>query len=380
MNKKLLIAVGAVILIALIIVLNLRGASKGKEIEVAVVKKGEVVTEVSASGELKAKAQVDIAAEIIAKVKKLYFKEGDYVKQGDLIIQFDDVQAAANFKLAEAQRKQADQDYGRIKVLYEKGMISKGEYEQTQLAYQSAQAQYEQALDVYQKTRIHAPISGRIMKINIEEGETAVMGTMNYQGTVLATIADLSRMLAIVKIDETDVPSVAVGQEVDVMPDALPDSTFRGKVVRVGLMPLTTQLSTEKTTDFEVEIEMASFSPVLRPGMNVNANIITHHITDVLVVPVQAIGSRKIKDTLSETAFVMHGGKAHLKKVKIGVSSDTESEILEGLVEGDTVITGPFRILSKLKDSDPVKVRAGSALEKQSVQARSAIRFIKKHA
>ncbi len=380
MKKKLLIVVGAAVLIALIIVLNLHGVGKGKDIEVAVVKKGEVVTKVSASGELKAKAQVDIAAEIIAKVKKLYFKEGDYVKHGDLIIQFDDVQAAANFKLAEARRKQADQDYGRIKVLYEKGMISKGEYEQTQLAYQSAQAQYEQALDTYQKTRIHAPISGRIMKINIEEGETAMMGTMNYQGTVLATIADLSKMLAIVKIDETDVPSVTVGQEVDVMPDALPDSTFHGKVVRVGLMPLTTQLSTEKTTDFEVEIEMADFSPVLRPGMNVNTSIITHHLNDVLVLPVQAIGSRKIKDTLSESAFVIKGGKAHLKKVRIGVSSDTESEILEGLAEGDTVITGPFRVLSKLKDGDPIKVRAGSALEKQSIRARSAIRFVRKHA
>jgi len=379
-NKKWII-IGVAVLVIIIIVLNLRGQDIGKEVEVAVVKKGEIISKVSATGQLKAKAQVDVTAEIIAKVKNLYFKEGSFVKKGDLIIRFDDVQASANYKLAEVRLRQAEQDFSRAKTLFDKGLISKGEFEQLQLNFETTKAQYDQAHDTYQKTRIYAPMSGRIMKLNIEEGETAVMGTMNYAGTVLATIADLSKMIAIVKIDETEVPLVRVGQPVEIVPDALPDSTYMGKVTRVGLMPIvTSQLSTEEKTDFEVEMEMENFSPVLRPGMNVNTNIITNQKNDVLVVPIQAVGSRKLKDTLTETVYAVKQGKAKLTKIKIGVSSDTDMEIMEGLAEGDTIISGPYRVLSKLKDNEKIKYKPAAEKEKQTIQTRSALRFFRRRA
>ena len=212
MKKKVLIIIGAIVLIAIIIVLNLTQKETGKQVEVTIVEKGNIISKVTASGELRAKLQVDISAETIARIEKIYYKEGDYVKKGKLVIALDDVQANANRKSAKAQLYQTEQDYIRGQKLFEKDLISQETFERIQVAYESAKAQYELARDNYRKTKIYAPISGKIMKINVEEGETAVMGTINYQGTVLMTIADLSKMMAVVRIDETDVPVVKIGQ------------------------------------------------------------------------------------------------------------------------------------------------------------------------
>lgn len=354
--KKILLVIGIVILIILIIVLNLTQKTKGEDVEIEIAEKGEIVSKVSADGELKAKSQVDISAETIGRVKKIYYQEGDLVKKGSLLIELDDIQAQANYELAKAQLKQAEQVFKRTQSLYEKGLISQESFETAELNYQSAKARYEQTRDAYQKTKIYAPISGKVMKLNIEEGETAVMGTMNYAGTVLATIADMSRLIAVVKIDETEVPQVKIGQEAEVIADALPDSVFKGSVIKVGLMPLTS-ITTEKVTDFEVEIELKNFSSNLRPGMNVKAEIITNRKTDILVVPIQAVGKRKIKDKLTESIFNVQNKKAVLKEIQTGISSDTETEVISGINEGDTIITGPYRVLSKLKDGSIVEYK-----------------------
>ncbi len=356
--KKIFIIIGIIILVLLIIILNLIQKPGGEDVEIGVAKKGEIVSKVSADGELKAKSQVDISAETIGRIKKIYYREGDFVKKGNLLIELDDTQARANYKLSEVRLKQAEQVFFRTKSLYEKELVSKENFENAELSYASAKATYEQALDNYQKTKIYAPISGKIMKLNIEEGETAVMGTLNYAGTVLATIADMSRMIAVVKIDETEVPQVKIGQEAEVTADALPDSSFKGLVTKVGLMPITSiATTTEKATDFEVEIELKDFSQSLRPGMNVKAEIITSKKADVLTVPIQAVGKRKIKDKMTESIFVVENRKAVLKEIQTGISSDTEIEIIAGINEGDTVIVGPYRVLSKLKDGTKVNFK-----------------------
>lgn len=354
-KKKLILFIGIPVIIIVIIILNVSQKKGGKEVEVALVKKGEIVSQVTASGELRAKSQVDISAETIGRIKKIHYHEGDYVKKGALLIELDDVNANASRQLAQAQLNQAEQDLSRGKKLFEKQLISQESYEKVQLAYQSARAQYEQAIDAYRRTKIYAPIAGKVLKVNVEEGETAVMGTMNYQGTVLMTIADLSRMIAVVTIDETDVPNVRTSQMATIIADALPDSNFPGMVTKVGLMPITSQLSTEKVTDFEVEIELDEFSPLLRPGMNVKTDITTSEKTDVLVIPIQASGKRKIDGKAVESVYLVSAGKAKLVKVETGVSSDNEIEILTGVVEGDTVIVGPYRTLSTLKDGQQVK-------------------------
>jgi HlyD family secretion protein len=129
---------------------------------------------------------------------------------------------------------------------------------------------------------------------------------------------------------------------------------YPGVVTKVGLMPITSQLTTEKVTDFEVEIELKEFSPLLRPGMNVKVEITTDEKSDVFVIPIQASGKRKIDEEMSETVFLVYEGKAHLTRVETGIASDIELEILTGLQEGDTIIIGPYRVLSKLKDGQAV--------------------------
>ena len=379
MKKKLFIIIGVIILVAVIVVLNLLQKQEGKEVEVAIVKRGDIISKVTASGELRAKSQVDISAETIGRIKKLHFKEGDEVKRGDLLIELDDVNADATRKLAQAQLFQAEQNYRRGRELFEKELISQESFEKIELGYETARAQYEQALDTYQKTKIYAPISGKVLKLNVEEGETAVMGTMNYQGTVLMTIADLSRMIAVVRIDETDVPEVKIGQAAEIVPDALPDSTYPGVVTKIGLMPIMTQLTTEKITDFEIEIEMNEFSLVLRPGMNVKSDIITNEKSGVLVIPIQAAGRRKINDTSAQSVFIVHDKKAHLQEITPGVSSDTETEIISGVEEGDTVIVGPYRVLSILKDGTPVNAKLSEEhISTQGVGPRRLLRAIRR--
>jgi HlyD family secretion protein len=326
-KKRLLIIIGVIVVVIVIIVLNLSQRDAGEKVEVALVKKGNITSKVSASGELKAKSQVDISAETIARVRKINHVEGNYVKKGDILIELDDVQADATRQLAGAKLEQAEQDLQRAQKLIEKKLISQESFERIELSYKTAKASYEQALDAYRKTKIYAPISGKIMKVNVEEGETAVMGALNYGGTVMMTVADMSQMIAVVKIDETDVPDVRVGEHADVIADAMPDSVYVGTVIKVGLMPITSQLSTDEATDFEV---------------------------DVLTIPIQASGKREVEDKPVETVFVVEDGKAKLMEIVPGVSSDTETEIMSGIDEGDTVIIGPYRVLSKLKEGQAV--------------------------
>jgi len=354
-KKKLFIIIGVIVVVAVVIILNLGQGDSGEKVEVALVKKGKITSRVSASGELEARSQVDISAETIARVRKIRFAEGDVVKKGDLLIELDDVQADATRELAHAKLLQAEQDLQRAQSLIEKNLISQESFERIELSYKTAKASYEQALDAYRKTKIYAPISGKVMKVNVEEGETAVMGALNYGGTVMMTIADLSQMIAVVKIDETDVPDVRVGEHAEVTADALPDSIYAGKVTKVGLMPIQSQLSTDEVTDFEVEIDLRDFSPLLRPGMNVKSDIITSEKLDVLKIPIQASGKREIDDELVETVFLIQSGKAVLREIVVGVSSDEETEIISGIEEGDTVVVGPYRVLSRLKDGQKVK-------------------------
>jgi len=356
--KKILIVIGVVVVILVLIIVNLKAKPAGKNVEIAIAGKGEITSRVESTGELKAKDQVNISAQTIAQIKKINYAEGDYVKRGALLIQLDDTQAEANQSLAEAGLKQADQDLRRGQALFDKKLISPQEYDQVQLAYTTAKTKYDQAHDALLKTRIYAPITGRIIQLNVKEGETVVMGTMNNSGTILMVLADMTTMIAVVDVDETDVPDLKLGQPTEVTADALPDSIFSGKVTKIGLMPVPNMLATDQATNFEVEIEMKEFSLLLRPGMNVTADIITSQKNDILTVPVQAIGRRMKDKKMTETVFIAKGKKAFLKEIKTGSSSDTDIEILSGIELGDTVIVGPYRILSKLKDKETVTFAA----------------------
>jgi HlyD family secretion protein len=354
-TRTILIVVGIVILLAVIVVLNLTQKETGEKVDTKEVAFGSILSRVSATGELKAKAQVNLQAQVMGVIEKLHVDEGDWVDQGDLLVELDRGSYQAQLVLARSRYTQARLSHARVDSLFARKLVSEEQYEASRAAYEMAKAQYEQAEDSYDKTSIRAPIAGTVAKVNVEEGETVIIGTMNNLGTVIMVIADMSRMEAIVEVDETDVVSLSIGQHAGIEVDAFPDTTFAGTVTKIGYMPRQNLLSTEiEGVDFEVEVTLDSAMPELRPGMTVSADITTASLDSVLVVPIQAVGRREIDEEEKETVFVVEEGKAALKPVRTGKSSDTDIEITDGLEPGEQVITGPYKLLSKLKDGKKV--------------------------
>lgn len=354
-SRTALIVVGIVVLLGVIVVLNLTRKETGDKVDSKEVTFGSILSQVSATGELKAKAQVNLQAQVMGVIEKLYVDEGDWVDQGDLLLELDRGRYQAQMVLARSRYTQAKLSHARVDSLYARKLVSEEQYEASKAAYEMAKAQYEEAEDSYAKTSVRAPIAGTVAKVNVEEGETVILGTMNNLGTVIMVIADMSRMEAIVEVDETDVVSLHIGQHADIQVDAFPDTTFAGAVTKVGYMPLQNLLSAGvEGVDFEVEVTIDSTMPELRPGMTVSVDITTASLDSVLVVPIQAVGRREIDEEERETVFVVEQGKAKLKPVRTGKSSDTDIEITEGLDPGEHVITGPYKLLSKLKDGRKV--------------------------
>jgi len=367
MNKKrrkrigiwLGIAAGAV-LVFLIVCNVLSRRSVAPEVTVAELTKRRIVSTVSATGELRAANQVDISAEILARVSKLYVKEGDQVRKGQLLCVLDDVALLSSRDLSRANFNEASAAYKRGEALYRDTLISQAEFERLRTAFEVAKAQLDQSEDRLAKTRIYAPISGRVVRLNIEEGEAVMMGTMNNPGTVMMTLADLSAMQARVDVDESDVVNLKIDQHAQVKLDAMPDTAFRAKVTSISYMPSTDLTSAaEGVTDFEVILDLTDIDQAQRPGMNVSADITTAMREDVIACPLQAIGRREVEGKLSETVFVLEDGKARLVSIKTGISDGRSVEVIEGLKEDQTVITGPYKVLRILQDGDEVKPSKG---------------------
>lgn len=355
-SRTLIIIAAVVVVLALIIVANLKSKSvSGEEVESQKVKYGSILSKVSATGALRAQTQVNLQAQVMGVVDKLPAKEGEWVNAGDTLLVLDRRSYEANMLLAKSRLEQAQLSYARVESLYTAKLVATEQYEASRAAYGMAKAQYDQAADEYDKTVIRAPISGTVAQLNIEQGEAVMIGTMNYTGTVLAVLADMSRMQALVDVDEADVVSVAIGQAATVHVDALPDTSFSGRVTRIAYMPTQNVLSaTQQTTTFEVEVTLDSTASELRPGMNGRAEITTAEVDSVLVIPVQAAGRREIKGKDTETVFTVKNGKAVLTPIRTGKASETEIEVVDGLKPGDEIITGPYKKLSKLTEGERV--------------------------
>ncbi len=354
--RTILIVSGVIGVTVLFVIFNRSRDDGGVVCETQRVGYGRIISRVSGNGKLRAVAQVNLQAQVMGLVKRVRVQEGDWVQSGDTLLELDRTSYAAQLALARAQFEQARSRHIRNETLFARGFIAPEQYEASLTAYEVARAQLQQAQDQFDKTVVCAPINGRVVQLNIKEGETVLVGTMNNPGTVLLVIADLSQMQAVVEIDETDVVAVKTGQAATITVDALPDISFTGKVSQVGYMPVQRLLTGEQsTTNFQVEITLDSTVPALRPGMNLQAEIFTAQLDSVLVVPIQAVGRRKVKNRERETVFCVKNGRAVLVPVRTGVASDTEIEVVEGLSPGDEVIIGPYKVLSKLADGDRVK-------------------------
>jgi HlyD family secretion protein len=387
LKKKVLIVVILIVVIGLIFYLSMK-SNNGKGVEVYVHKtaKGELTSKVSASGIIEPKLKVNISSNVIGQIVELGVLEGQEVKKGDFLLQIDPQRykaevdswaanvrvAKINVEQAEVNLKESESNLERIKSLYEKGFVSQRELEQDTIKHESAQVQLksakeqvrqseanlERAKDELAKTTFIAPMSGVVSKLNAEEGETVITGTMNNPGTVIMIISDMSRVLATVNVDETDINQVKIGQNCEVSVDAVEDKIYSGEVVEIA----SSASKEQEISIFEVKIAINQPDENLKPGMSSRAEIETHYRSNILAIPLQSVVDREVdtkegKKEKKEVVFIVKEDKAVMTLVKTGISSTSDIEITSGIKEGDLVVSGPYRTLKNLKDGDNVKIK-----------------------
>jgi HlyD family secretion protein len=366
-----------------------------------------ITRKVDAPGEVEACFEVDISSELVAKILEMPVEEGDTVEEGDLLCRLDDADYRARLQAAEASvgrtqaaltQAQADYDKAERDFLRQKRLAeedatsaleladyhtnyirSKARLEMTRHELIQAESAVESATEDLAKTVIESPIDGVISQLFAKQGEVVVTGTMNNPGTRIMVISDFSKMQVRCRVDESDVPMVEPGQHAEIflqsdMYDGIPGHVLR--VAAKGTKPLGRDVVT-----FETLILVDSDDPRVKPGMNANVQIEVDQKEDALTIPVQAVVQRKKKDLPEEIieqiresavqhasesrrakaqyvkiAFVKNGEKAEVRLLETGISDDTDVEILAGIEEGDTVVTGPFRSLDQLKAGSMVKL------------------------
>lgn len=390
-RKKAIIIFAVIIFIGIIIIFNLQ-SQREKSIKVTVEKaeKHDLTSKISASGEVKPKKNVNISAHIPGRIVKIGVEEGQKVKAEDFLLKLDSTQYEANADRAqalihshraeliraEAGLKKDESFYKRYQKLFEEKLISeeqlegaKAQYDiskaqQQAIHYQidQAQASLQSALDDLSKTAYNSPIDGIITSLRVEEGEIAMIGTMNNPGTILMTIADLSVMEVEVEVDETDVIGVEIGQQAEVRVDAFPDQTIKGKVTEIGSSALQKVTSSEESRDFKVIITLENPPENLKPGLSATTDIITAEKTDILAIPISALVLREKedkeeekKDEQEEGVYVVEENRVKFFPVEKGIMGEMMIEITTGLEEGQDIVVGPYSALRQLKDDMLIK-------------------------
>jgi len=373
--KKALILLFFLVLGA-IIIFSLKSNSKNvKEVYLEPLKKQNIMEIISASGEIQPKVKVNVQSDVIGRIEKLYFKEGDFVKKGQKLVELekeaylfqrDQAKAAiasalANLKVAEAQLEEAEAQKKRISALLEENLISKEIYDQTEANYKSALARVEaskeeikrlekylnEAEDKLRKTTILSPLDGKVVDLILKEGEVVISGTPNIPGSTIAIIADLSQILAEVDVVESEIAKVSLGQKAKITVDAFPQKELEGVVEEIGE-------SAFKKVDvnyFKVKIKITENFDELKPGMTSKAKIYVEEKKDVLAVPSQAIQDVKGEKFI----FISENGKAKKVIVTTGIQDNINTEISCDIKEGSLVVTGPLRVLKELEENMPLK-------------------------
>ena len=389
-KKTILIAAG-IIFIALIIFFNFK-SQREKAIKVTVEKvtRQDLTSKISASGEVKPKKSVNISAHIPGRIIIIGVQEGQRVKMDDFLLKLESTQYEANADRDRARIQSSKADliraeailrkdelyYERYKKLFEEDLISSEQLEAAKAQYDVSKAQHEailfqikqgeaslqSTLDNLQKTVYNSPIDGIITSLRVEEGEVALVGTMNNPGTVLMTIADLSVMEVEVEVDETDVVGLKIGQLSEVRVDAFPNKTIKGKVTEIGSSALLKLTSSEESKDFKVVITLENPPENLKPGLSASADIITAEKKDVLAVPISALVLREKEaedpekeEKQEEGVYLIEETRAKFSPVQKGIIGELMLEIISGLEEGQKIVIGPYSALRQLKDDMLIK-------------------------
>lgn len=406
MNKKIL-WIGAPIVVAGLAfgAMSLRGGGEeALEVQTAKVERQEIIQKVSATGKIQPKVQVKVSADVSAKITKLAVVEGQWVEKGTFLVELDrerylaavesaeaNVRSAqANANLARENMNQSQKEFQRSKELVAKNLESTATFEDLESAYQVEVARHQSAVfrvdqangalkqtrDDLSKTTIYAPMSGTISDLRKEQGEIAIGS--QFQEDVILIIADLSEMETQVNVDENDIISIAIGQHADIEVDALLGQVLIGKVSEIASSANTVGAgSTEQKTEFEIKISITDPPETLRPGMTAGAELFTKSNSSALSVPIQSVAVRTVdqlviagedraaaearytadRDGFVEIVFCIEDGKAIAKQVTTGIQSDELIEILTGLEEGEEIVTGSYRAISKdLKNGAIVKI------------------------
>jgi HlyD family secretion protein len=404
--KKWLIGGGVVLVVAVFVVLNLAKGGSKVEVQTESVRKRDITKRVSASGNIRAKRQLDVSASSIGKVTSVAVREGDMVSKGDFLLEIDPIgyesavdQLQAALRAGEAalgtenaNLEKARYDLQKAETLYRSQLVSEEDLRNARLNVDVAagrvrsaeenlsqqRANLKKARHDLKEVRITAGISGTITALNVDEGESAIMGTLNNPGTVLLTISDLAEIEAEVLVDETEVVFVNVGQRATVKLDAHPDTTYGGVVTEVGNSAVRSQLGLGQTSvDFKVVVAVKDSIPNVRPGLSASVEIDVAEAKDVPSIPIQSLTLRKKselagaggssdttgsgasgeeEDGEAEGVFVVAGGKAVFTPTVVGVAGSNHFQVISGPTEGDNVVVGPFKAINELKDGDPVKL------------------------
>ena len=394
--------------------LNYQKKHAPTEVSVAKVTLEDVVAKVTANGKIQAEKKVDMAALVMGQIVNLAVREGDPVKSGDFLLQIDKTHAAAEeagsaaalsasqsqLDSARAALEQAQGDFARADENFRSGIIPAADYQHAEAAlhtaraaYQTAQHQIEQSRavlnasrDDLSKTTVRSPIDGIITALRIKAGEVTVVGTMNNPGTQLMTISDMSTVQAVLMVDETDTPAIALGQKAVLTLDSYPDRRFDGVATEIGSSPIAKDdvelaglTTTSDAINFKVRVKLLDPPPSIRPGFSVTADIITGTRSKVPAVPLAAVVVRDSpkgeKDATGRVkteqgVYTVVGGKARFVQVTTGLSGELQVEVTDGLKAGVEVVSGPFKTLRTIKDGD--RVKAMSEERRKAMEAADA--------
>ncbi len=419
--KKVLIGVGAVVVLGAVVAASMMGKEKekGEPVYMAKVEKRSLVSAVSATGMIQPKTKVNVQSSVIGEIVKLPVKEGDPVTKGDLLVQIDPERYRSEVdrldallrmnRIAIEQQQVSINNARKVLVrqedLQRQGFVSPEAFERAELDARlseinlkslheqvtQADAALDKARDELQKTTIRTPIGGIVTKLNAELGEMTMTGTMNNPGTVIMVVSDMSEVLAEVDVDETRIVKVKPGQTARVVVDAIGElHPYTGKVTEIAGTAVTRP--GQEVRVFPVKIAIDQPDERLRPGMTSKARVETERADDSITVPIQSVllktakeieallasgGSDKkdatppktaeaegATDDKQEVVFKVESGKAVLTTVRTGLSDETGVVILEGLKEGDTVITGPYRAVKTMKNGELVRKQEDMSKEK----------------
>ncbi|HEX8724951.1 MAG TPA: efflux RND transporter periplasmic adaptor subunit [Gemmatimonadaceae bacterium] len=388
-----------------------RKSNAAVEVRIEPVERANLVASVTASGQVSPHTKVDVSSDVSGRITKLAVKEGDMVKQGQFLLQIDPSNAEATVKQweanvasAKAQSEQAKANLLQAQSAYQRSLelqkanpqfVTAEQLEQLKTAVdvnqalvQSSAHQVDQALasldnarSSLAKTTIYAPMSGRVTRLNVEQGETAIQGTLNKDAATLLTISDMSELETKVKVDETDVSRIAVGDSAIVQIDAFPDTTFLGRVTEIANSSVsgttTTATTSDQAVDYEVTIRLLNVPKDTRPDFSATAKVITATRKDVLAIPIIALTVRENQDVQNadtavglgrpkpkvevgkkdvEGVFVVGAdNKVTFRPVKVGIAGEKDFEVLDGLKQGERIVAGTYQAIRDLKDGMVVR-------------------------